>query len=375
LKLAHIQPFVLRYPDPNDFDDLRMTVLVRLETTDGIVGWGEGIAMWPEACRATALIIEEGIGPLLLSATDLTAESAWELVRSHCWWYGEGGIASFAHSALDIALWDIEGKIRGVPLHELWGGKRVERLLANASCHVNKATLDECVEEVAGFVAQGFRSVKLGLGKRGLSRAGRDPDFDVALIAALRSRLGEAVEILVDAGNGVHWDRKTAIRTIRRMQEHHIGWIEEPFYPTFIEDYRALKRAVSVPVASGEREWTVAGYQRLIESGTVDIIGVDPARAEGISGFRKIDELIGQRGLTINAHAWSTAITTAASLHLSVASGNTRVFELKPFEVAVQQELVTQPFAQQNGWISAPNGPGLGINVREEIVRKYEAKS
>lgn len=374
MKLAHIQPFILRYPDPNDFGNLRMTVLARLETSDGIVGWGEGIAMWPEACRATALIIEEGIGPLLLSANDLTVESAWELVRSHCWWYGEGGIACFALSAVDIALWDIEGKIRGLPLYELWGGKRVERLLASASCHVNKATLDECVEEVAGFVAKGFRSVKLGLGKKGLSRSGSDPEFDVALIAALRTRLGETVEILVDAGNGVHWDRETAIRTVRRMQEHNIGWIEEPFYPTLIDDYRALKKAVSVPIASGEREWTVAGYRRLIETGTVDILGVDPARAEGITGFRKIDALVSQHGLTINAHAWSTAITTAASLHLSLASQNSRIFELKPFEVAVQQELVTEPIAQQNGWVTAPNGPGLGISVREQIVRKYEVK-
>jgi L-alanine-DL-glutamate epimerase-like enolase superfamily enzyme len=132
-----------------------------------------------------------------------------------------------------------------------------------------------------------------------------------------------------------------------------------------------LKSTLSVPIATGEREWTVSGYQRLIETGTVDIVGVDPARAEGISGFRRIDELCGRAKLKINAHAWSTAITTAASLHLALASANSLLFELKPFPVAVQQELVENPISQTEGWVTAPPGPGLGINVREEIVLKY----
>ena len=371
MNLSRIQSYILRYPDENDFGAQRMTVLVRAETADGIAGWGEGIAMWPEACRATALLVEEGFGPLLISAGELTVEDAWQRMRAHSWWYGEGGIACFALSALVMALWDIEGKTTGQPLFEMLGGKQVERLRATASAHVNKETLEECVEEVAGFVAAGFRSVKLGFAKKGRSRIGRDPELDVGFIAALRSRLGPSIELLVDAGNGVRWDLETAVRTVSGMREHGIGWIEEPFYPSDIENYRKLKSTVSVPIATGEREWTVSGYQRLIETGTVDIVGADPARAEGISGFRRIDELCGRARLKINAHAWSTAITTAASLHLSLASENSLLFELKPFPVAVQQELVENPISQTQGWVTAPPGPGLGIDVREEIVRKY----
>ena len=371
MKIGKINSYVLRYPDPNDFGSARMTVLVRVETSDGAVGWGEGIAMWPEACRATAILIEEGLGPLLLQTENLTVESAWQAMRSHTWWYGEGGIASFALSALDMALWDIEGKLAGKSLSELLGSRQVEQLRATASCHVNKATLEECVDEVAGFVASGFRSVKLGFAKKGLSQIGRDPELDVRFIAALRSQLGPAIEILVDAGNGVRWDLNTAIRTISQMQEHGIGWIEEPFYPTNLGDYGKLKSTVSVPIATGEREWTVTGYKRLIESNTVDIVGVDPARAEGITGFRKIDDICTQAGLKINAHAWSTAITTAASLHLSLASKNSILFELKPFAVVVQQELVTEPITHTNGWVRASTKPGLGIEVREDVLSRY----
>jgi L-alanine-DL-glutamate epimerase-like enolase superfamily enzyme len=155
------------------------------------------------------------------------------------------------------------------------------------------------------------------------------------------------------------------------MQELGIGWIEEPFYPTDLGNYRELKKRVSVPIATGEREWTVSGYGRLIDTKTLDIVGVDPARAEGISGFRKVDELCTVAGLKVNAHAWSTAITTAASLHLSLASRNSILFELKPFPVVVQQDLVETPISQRAGWVSLGDSPGLGIEVREDVVHKY----
>ena len=314
---------IIRYPDANDFSRERMTVLLRAETGDGIVGWGEGIAMWPEACAATATLITEGFAPLLLGRA-ITVAEAWAAMKAHAWWYGEGGIAGFALSAIDMALWDIAGKEAGQPLHALLGGQKQQSLKAIASCHVNKATLDECVAEVEGFFANGFTGVKLGFAKKGLSRVGFDPDVDVEFIRRLREALGPDAEILVDAGNGVQWSRETAIATVRRMADYGIGWIEEPFHPTRIEDHRALRQAVPVPVAAGEREWTVAGYTRLMDTGVVDVLGVDPARVDGITGFRMVDQAATARGITMNAHAWSTAITTAASLHLSLASTQTR---------------------------------------------------
>jgi L-alanine-DL-glutamate epimerase-like enolase superfamily enzyme len=370
MRIRTIRPFIIRYPDANDFSRDRMTVLVRAETEEGVAGWGEGIAMWPEACRATVEIISQGYAPLLLGH-DLDVATAWAKMKAHSWWYGEGGIANFALSAIDIALWDITGKEAGQPLHILFGGARRSSLKAIASCHVNKATLEECVREVEGFFANGFRGVKLGFAKKGLSKVGFDPEGDVAFIRMLRAALGDDAEILVDAGNGVRWDVETAVATVRRMQEFNIGWIEEPFHPSMIAAHQALKQAVSVPIATGEREWTISGYERLMDTGIVDIIGVDPARAEGVTGFRAIDEKAAARGVQVNAHAWSTAITTAASLHLSIASAQTRVFELKPFPVSVQTDLVDEPIWHQDGEVYPPTGPGLGITVREDVVARY----
>lgn len=370
MKIGRIESFHLRYTDTNDFSNRRETVLVRVETVDGVVGWGEGIAMWPEACKAVCAIVDDGLKPLLLGAGELTVEEAWTAMRKHCWWYGEGGLACFAYSAIDMALWDIEGKIQKKPLYELFGGKRHESLPAYAANHVNKATLEENVAEVVDFHRQGYRGVKLGFGKRGLSDVGRNPEGDVHFVRALREALGPDFEIIVDVGNGVVWDRDTAIRTVRAMAEYDIGWIEEPFYPTQIDDYRALKAAVSVPIASGEREWTVTGYSRLIDTGTVDVIGCDPARAEGITGFRKIDALCGAAGIIMNAHAWSSAILSAASLHLSIASPNTRLLEFKPFPNALLRDLVDAPIVQRNGVAQPSDRPGLGVDVDEAVVAR-----
>jgi L-alanine-DL-glutamate epimerase-like enolase superfamily enzyme len=370
MRIGNVRTFVIRYPDTNDHNNLRQTLLVRVETTDGVVGWGEGIAMWPEACRATATIIDDGLVPLLQQAGDLTVGDAWTKMRAHTWWYGEGGIACFAYSALDMALWDIQGKIECKPLYDLLGGRRHDTLPAYASSHVNRATRALCVEEIVGFRDQGYAGVKFGLGKRGLSKIGDDPNEIVAFVADLRRELGDGYPIVVDIGNGIRWDRDTGIATARRLAELDIEWLEEPFYPTHLNDYRALKSAVTTPIGSGEREFTVTGYGRLIETGTVDVLGVDPARAEGITGFRKVDELCGAAGITLNAHAWSTAILSAASLHLSLASTNTRLFEFKPFPVVVQNELVTEPVVQTNGRAKIGNRPGLGVDVDERVVER-----
>jgi len=369
-RLAKIDTFLIRYPDPNDFNFDRQTVVLRAETKDGVTGWGEAIAMWPEACRAVQLLIADGMKPILVGEDALATEARWEQMRRHAWWYGEGGLASMAISAIDIALWDIRGKIEGRPLYQLLGGLKKDRLAACASSHVNKATVEECVAEVAGFFGQRFRSCKLGFAKKGKSSIGRNLGKDIEFIHALRAALGPKAEILVDAGNGVQWDVETAINAANQMLELGVGWLEEPLYPTHDAEYRQLKAATRMPIASGEREFTLAGYRRLMESGSVDIIGVDPARAEGVTGFAKVDALAGQFHKTMNAHAWSTAITTAASLHLSLASENTRLFEFKPFEVVVQQDLVAEPIWHRDGWAYPVDGAGLGVEVREDIVEK-----
>lgn len=371
MQIRDIRAYPLRYPEPNDYNNLRHITLVRVKADDGTVGWGEAISMWPEASHAVKTVIEDGLAPILIGRDPLDTHALWRLMKDHCWWYGEGGIASFAISALDIALWDLKGKALGVPLYKLLGGKVHSRLRACASTHPSKARIEDLAQELADHVANGYTAVKVGFGKTGEANLGVDSRRDIAFVKAVREAIGDEVDFMVDIGKKIHWDTAQAIRMTREFERYNIRWIEDPLPPSNIEGYRRLRAAVQTPVATGEREWTVDGYRRLIEAGVGDIFLVDPGRAEGVTAFQKVIELTAQADLQFNAHTWSSAINTAASIHLTATAPNHVVLELKPIPNPMQHELVRQPIEQHAGWIEVPSGPGLGIEVDEAVVHKY----
>ncbi len=371
MQIKHIEAFPVRYPEPNDNGNIRYLTLARIETDDGSVGWGEAVTMWPESSLAVKTVIERGLASLLMEHDPRDTEALWHLMKAHTWWYGEGGIASFAISALDMALWDLKGKALGVPLYQLLGGKVNARLRACASTHPNKARIDVLAQELAGYAAQGYTALKVGFGKRGEARLGVDPKRDIEFVCAAREAIGDDVDFMLDIGHNVRWDVALAIRMAREFERFNIRWYEEPLPPTNHEGYVRLRRAIDIPLATGEREWTVAGYQQLIRSGIADVIMVDPGRAEGVTGFSKVIQLTAQAGTFFNAHTWSSAINTAASLHLTASAPHYIVFELKPLPGPMQSELVKRPIEQKGGWIDIPENAGLGVEVDESVIRKY----
>ena len=373
MKVTSVEAIPIRYPEPNDNNAQRMTVLVRVGTDEGAVGWGEAIAMWPEACAAVKAMIEGGLGELVRGGDPLDVEGQWHRMRKHAWWYGRGGIASFAISALDIALWDLKGQALGVPLHVLLGGRVHETLPAIASIHVTKGTAEANAQEIAGYMADGFRGVKMGMGKRGLAGLGIDPGRDVAYVKAAREAMGPGARLMMDAGNGVRWTPTQAIRMTRLFEPFDLDWIEEPLHPEDIEGHRLLRGSVATRIATGEREWTPEGYGRLIDSGTVDVVGIDPGRAEGITGFLRVAAHAALARRAVNAHAWSTSVISAAALHLSVVSPTTEVFEFKPLPGPAQFDLVEVPVVPVGGLARPPEGPGLGIRIIEAQVRRWAA--
>lgn len=373
-KLQSAQVYVLSYPEPNDYSEKRHALIVRLETTEGIVGWGEGIAQWLEACQSSAVLTKNGFIPLLENEDLMEHERIWQKIHQHAWWYGRTGIGCLALSAIDIALWDIKGKVLNQPLYKLLGGRLIDKLPAIAAIHVNQPTVEDTIKDLQKYAENGFQGTKLGFGKKGLSKVGKDPNYDVYFIQRLREALGEDFAIMVDVGNGVVWDIQTAIRTTRRMSEYNIGWIEEPLHPENIQGHKLLRSSVDIPIATGEREWSVEGYKRLLDEDIVDIVGIDPGRVGGITSYKKIMDLVHAYKHRVNAHAWSTAITSAASLHASIASPNTLVFELKPIEGPAQFDMVETPIWHKDGFLYPIDEPGLGIQVKQSFIEKYGTK-
>ena len=148
-----------------------------------------------------------------------------------------------------------------------------------------------------------------------------------------------------------------------------MAWLEEPLGHDDPEGYRALRAATGIRIAYGEREWNARGVQRILETGTVDVVGLDPGRVEGITGFRKASELCALYRRQANAHNFSTAIVGAASLALSLSSPACRVLELQPVYGPAQNEIVDRPIWHTDGFVNEPQGTGLGITLDEERVR------
>ena len=287
MQIKKISAYPLRYPEPNDRNNFRHVTLAKIETDNGLAGWGECISQWPEAALAVKILIEQGLGPVLLGRDPTDNHALFQLLKDQCWWYGDTGMANFAISALDIALWDLKGQALGVPIHKLLGGKIHDRLRACASTHPSKAKLEDLARELQAHVANGYTAVKVGFGKTGEANLGVDPKRDVDYVRIVRETIGDEADFIVDLGKKTRWDRASGIRMSREFEKYHVRWIEDPFAPSNLEAYQQLRHAIQTQVATGEREWTPAGYKRLIDLGVADIYLADPGRVEASPGSNR----------------------------------------------------------------------------------------
>jgi L-alanine-DL-glutamate epimerase-like enolase superfamily enzyme len=285
--------------------------------------------------------------------------------------YG-GGIGAFVTSALDVALWDLKGKTLGRSVSELIGGARRPTLPVISSSHAFNPSLDFEIERHGAYVRDdGFKGIKIGMGKRGEARLGYDFERDVRFVAGLRDAIGPEAILIMDRGQSLPWTVADAIRRTKAFDEYRLEWMEEPLEPQDIEGFRRLREQVSCLIGTGEREFTVRGYQGVIASGISDVVGFDPGRAGGITGGLKVIQLVESANVWFNAHAWSSAVTTAASLALSGSTNRCLLFEMKPLVNPMHDELITTPFTHDHGVITVPDAPGLGIEVIESVLEHY----
>ncbi len=373
MKIKSITAHPLQYPEPHDHGKLRYITLARVESEDGKIGWGECISQFPDSAQAVKIVIEKGYAPMLVGDDATEVERAFHKMLARVWWYGPQGLAAFAVSAVDMALWDLKGKLLGKPVCNLIGGRLRDKVAAMASIHLDMDDINWSVDEFKFFRDQGYRIVKGGWGKRPESVFGADRKKDLELARRVRETIGEDIELVFDVlGARVKWDVPTAIRRLRDLEPYRLKWIEEPLVPADFEAHARLRAAISTNIGTGEQEWNVEGYRRLIRSGAVDVVQMDPGRCQGITACVHVIKLIEAEHLCFSAHTWSSAINTAASVHLLAASESGICMDFKPHESPMQHELVSDPWVQKDGYIKVRDEPGLGIHVREEIVKKYQ---
>ncbi len=372
MKIARIEAFPVRYPEPNNDGKIRALTLVRVEAGSGHAGWGEAITGGQETSLAVKLIAERRLAPLLLGEDPIDVERLWGRLRDATYWDGNGGIVTFAISALDMAMWDLKGRIEGRPLFEMLGGRTQDRMRACASTIFHTDDLDLIGEEFAGFRDQGYSIVKGGWGHNLDTAFGRDEARDMAIARTVRTAVGTNLDMICDVVALAGWTADHAIRMARQLDDEvGLYWLEDPLAESDLDGYRKLRQAVSTRICTGEKGWTGDHYARLIDSGALDVIMIDPGKAEGVTGTWNVIRAAAAAGRSWNAHSWSSALNTAASLHLAAASSNVLLMELKPLPSPMQHELVRDPIEQHDGWVTPPDGPGLGVEVDEAVVRQY----
>lgn len=372
MKIKSVQAYPLAYPEPHYKGIERYITLARVESEDGQVGWGECISQFRESALATKIIIEQGFAPLLAGQSAVDVENAWHKMLDRIWWYGSEGIAAFAVSAVDMALWDLAGKLLGQPVATLLGGKLQSRIVAMASFIFDMDDLQWTVDEFQWMRDQGYQTVKAGWGMHPDALFGQDRQRDIDIVRRVRQVIGDELDLVVDTPGHLRiWDAPTAIQRCRDLEEFQLRWLEQPLPPHDLEAHARLRAAVATPIGTGEDEWNVESYRRLIQSGGVDVIQMDPGRCHGITGCRHVIKMIEAENLEWSAHTWSSALNTAASVHLMANSTHGVAADFKPHESPMQHELVADPWVQEEGYLEVREKPGLGVEVKEEIVEKY----
>jgi L-alanine-DL-glutamate epimerase-like enolase superfamily enzyme len=371
VKITEVEAIILRQPAVDDgiADGSQDDLVIKISTDEGIVGIGE-VDSAPEAVaalveRPSSHAIAGSLRDLLLGEDPRDVERLWWKMYRGLIYIGRRGIALHALSGIDIALWDIKGKAEGKPVHDLLGGAKHDRVRAYASM-LMPDTPEETAERVGKLCNDGFTAVKLGWGP-----LGKDPRHDVVLATAAKEAAGEA-EILIDAGFGYGKDAKTAIGVARELEQLGVFWLEEPFDPDEYEAYAELADTVDIRVAAGEQDTTVWGFRELIERGHVDLVQPDVTRCGGITEWLRIAELAREHGVETVPHAWKSGIIKAASLQCNAVIPDALFQEYCVADTPINQTLVMERMPlDADGYVAVPTGPGLGIELDEEVLERY----
>jgi D-galactarolactone cycloisomerase len=333
--------------------------LVRIRTADGLEGIGTGGS--PEATRSA--------GQQLIGKDPFDTERHIRLLR-------RGGNAW----GIEVALWDLIGKICGQPLYKLWGGY-TDRIKGYAST-VEMGMPAQRAEDAVGFYEEGFRAIKLRLHNETLSQ-------DIALARAVRDAVGDRMELMADGNQaqtavtpsaqpGVIWDERRALYTARALEEMGFLWLEEPLSRYDFDGLARLNAAVGLAIAGGENNIHLHEFHWMLERGCYDILQPDGLVSEGIGQLRKIAALAEVRARLCIPHHGGGGIGTYAHLHFSASVPNSPWIELmrdRPGEFPwPAQHVPAQPImVASDGYVHLPDRPGLGIDIDEDFVQRYAA--
>jgi L-alanine-DL-glutamate epimerase-like enolase superfamily enzyme len=317
-------------------------VTVRLRDSDGAEGLGYTYTVG-RGGAAVGSLISRDMGPLLIGEDSRLRERLWERL----WWglhyVGRGGPVTFALSAVDIALWDLEARRAGEPLWRFLGGHH-PRVPCYAGGIDLQFTEKELLEQTERNLEKGFRAIKMKVGRSRLSE-------DVERVAAMRKLLGADAPLLVDAN--MRWRVDEAVRASRALAAYDVFWLEEPIVPEDVEGHREVLTQGALPVAAGENLHSVAEFQRYIRAGAVTFPEPDVSNVGGITAWLKVAHLAEAHHLPVTSHG-----VHDLHVHLLAAAPNASFLEVHGFGL---ERFLAHPLRIEAGEAVAPDRPGHGV--------------
>ncbi|MEO1447973.1 MAG: mandelate racemase/muconate lactonizing enzyme family protein [Bacteroidota bacterium] len=346
----------------------RRICIVKITCASGYIGWGEGYG--------PAEVIKAGIDfltPFILGANPLETETIWETMYRRTLDFARRGILVSALSAIDVALWDLKGKILGQPVYQLLGGKKRDTIIPYATGMYfsdNVPRLGEALsQEAKEYADGGYKAMKM--------KVGLGIEEDVRNVKLVREAIGPDIKLMIDANHA--YNLREAIALAKAVEPYDIYWFEEPISPEYYSQYAELRNKTTIPIAGGECEYLRFGFQTLLQSKSVDIVQPDICATGGLTEAKRIAVLASVYGVEVVPHTWGTGIAIAAALHfvcnLDTIPGRMKTphffIEYDRTENRLRDALTSSDMVINNGEIKISDCPGLGFEFNEEALYKY----
>ncbi|PWJ55558.1 D-galactarolactone cycloisomerase [Dyadobacter jejuensis] len=376
MKIKSIETFILTdklkesfYFSQWEYSERRICI-VKITSYTGHVGWGEGYG--PAAIIRASV---EFLAPYVVGQHALETETIWSIMYRRSLDFARRGILVSAISAIDVALWDLKGKIMEQPVHLLLGGKKRDTITPYATglyftnCDNQAEVL---CKEAKDYVSLGYKAMKM--------KVGLTIEEDIDHVRKIREAIGPDVKLMIDSNHA--YNLREAIQLARAVESYDIHWFEEPISPEYYDQYAELRRNTTIPIAGGECEHLRYGFQTLLKSNSVDIVQPDICGCGGLTEAKRIATLATVYGVDLVPHTWGTGIAIAAATHfvanLETIPGRLRTpfnfMEYDRTENGLREALTTTDMEVVDGEIVISDAPGLGFTVNEDALEQYSLK-
>lgn len=382
MKITNITVYELRYDLKEPFYsasmyfDHRKALCIKIETDEGIFGWGEGGQFGPSAMPKAA--IEHILAPMLIGEDPMEIEYLWYKMYNYTRDYGRKGGIIEAISAIDIALWDIKGKKLNCSVATLLGGYQRQQVAPYATGLYFKEgkPLDYYISEVERCTAQGFKAFKVKIGSN-------KSEFDLALLKSIKEKFGDDITLMTDANHA--YNGYCAVKVGKELEKIGVLWFEEPVIPEDRKAYQELRQKLNLAIAGGECEYTHFGFKDVIQNKEVDIVQPDVSVSGGLTACKKIVDHAYINGILCIPHVWGSAVSMHAALqliatipmcppvHSPIPGIQDTMFEFDSSENMLRTGIISNPecFDISNGNIEISKHVGLGLKIDEEKIQQY----